>query len=710
MNRNLSQLDELQFLSEFRNPRQVLYRHAPWLKNGYDDMIWECQFGTATSFKIDFQVKLNDGTLLSENKHKSLLETLKSWICSSCQSDLCGGRTYAGATMAHQVTRTVKLIDYLLLNSEKFDISNFGLKSISEDDLTSLLAQLAITSETSTSIYSWPTRLAQYLRTVIASSDIRELEFLIETRAELSATFVPAQDRMLDLSDKEVILAKAWLFRLGYYGCNGEWRNTPSTAILASAIYAETLLGKVKKPVPPELILDVSYSIEREHAGVPVTADDDGQMSIREWSRYKGALENLLVLEELALPIPSESIRKICPKDFNHFLSRSIPGRFKTLPQDVVLYSLRSAADFIISRGDSIIDSVINVITYSRRSNTPCRAISTSKLADLICPKLTKLGTRTWSLGAKVSGRARTARRLHGNGAAREQAKNAYFVALRENQGLWELIRVLYGAVQTVVGILMARRQEELRKLTCSKALDKSGRYMIFANGKSGVGDIRQLEARPIPSLAADAIRMLMRFHTSMRNLGVSDGDPLLFSYPSADGTRICALLSPAYNESLDRFCDYAETPLTEDGLRYYLRQHQLRRSFAMAFFWGGSFGGLDTLRWFLGHTDVEHLYHYITESVPGAVLRSIKVDYATHAMESHTVESDAFSEFVRSTFGISTYTVLDSEEVEEYVGLLLDRGDVSVEPEFFELDGQKRYKIVIKICNLKLIEKKNDR
>ena len=47
-----------------------------------------------------------------------------------------------------------------------------------------------------------------------------------------------------------------------------------------------------------------------------------------------------------------------------------------------------------------------------------------------------------------------------------------------------------------------------------------------------------------------------------------------------------------------------------------------------MCFFWGSGFGSLDTLRWFMGHTNIEHVYHYITESTSGEVLRNVKTQF----------------------------------------------------------------------------------
>ena len=50
-------------------------------------------------------------------------------------------------------------------------------------------------------------------------------------------------------------------------------------------------------------------------------------------------------------------------------------------------------------------------------------------------------------------------------------------------------------------------------------------------------------------------------------------------------------------------------------------------------FFWSNAYDGLDTLRNFLGHTDAEHLYHYITTELSGAVLSSAKAQYLTETI-----------------------------------------------------------------------------
>jgi hypothetical protein len=155
-------------------------------------------------------------------------------------------------------------------------------------------------------------------------------------------------------------------------------------------------------------------------------------------------------------------------------------------------------------------------------------------------------------------------------------------------------------------------------------------------------------------------------------------------------------MTSSTYNQNLDLFCDWAEVPLDSAGRRFYLRQHQLRRLFCMLFFWGNSFGGLETLRFFLGQTDPAHLYNYITESTPGAVLRGAAAEWATYHIQHGQPESDELSEELFETFGTRDFEVLDSDTLQSYLELLMEEGRLSIEPEF--LDGGKRYRIAVRL------------
>jgi hypothetical protein len=106
----------------------------------------------------------------------------------------------------------------------------------------------------------------------------------------------------------------------------------------------------------------------------------------------------------------------------------------------------------------------------------------------------------------------------------------------------------------------------------------------------------------------------------------------------------------------------------------------------------------MDTLRWFLGHTDIKHLYHYITESTTGDVLRSVKADYASQVLKQQPTEAPDLAELVEKHFGTSKFSVLDSAELDEYVEELMIEGRVEIEPEFFEASEGNSYRILIKV------------
>src|SRR6185437_10835464 len=146
-----------------------------------------------------------------------------------------------------------------------------------------------------------------------------------------------------------------------------------------------------------------------------------------------------------------------------------------------------------------------------------------------------------------------------------------------------------------------------------------------------------------------------------------------LFSHPAGIGNLALVRCTPgSFCGSLDYFSDYFELPGEKPGTRYYIRQHQLRRFFAMVFFWSGSFGGLDTLRYFLGHANLEHVYRYITENTPGAVLRAVKAEWASKVLLIGQEVSSGLGEFVQRVYRIADFRLLTEEELSEYIEVLL--------------------------------------
>jgi hypothetical protein len=184
--------------------------------------------------------------------------------------------------------------------------------------------------------------------------------------------------------------------------------------------------------------------------------------------------------------------------------------------------------------------------------------------------------------------------------------------------------------------------------------------------------------------------------------IGYIDKLQTLFSAPDFRGGPALNECTPyVYNRNLDIFCDYFETPRNSAGERYYFRQHQIRRFFAMLFFYCGSFSKLETLQWMLGHTDPIHVYRYITESTDGAVLASAKAHYVAEQLHYGDVENyQALADLLKQHHGCDDFSLIDTDDLEDYIQDLVDGGWVEIEPEFFTDHQKIKFKVVARLIN----------
>jgi hypothetical protein len=358
-------------------------------------------------------------------------------------------------------------------------------------------------------------------------------------------------------------------------------------------------------------------------------------------------------------------------------------NRFATLPSQVVLDSVKNAIEFHLQYVEGLVFSLKNLLLKIQEKlavanegarTSVAKLISPKEFSALLHPQMQEIGVEKWTISKE---------------------KN-YFDALRSNKGLGEFIRIYYGSVQIVVSALMARRQAEIVSLKTDSCLDESKRYLVFGKAKS----TRLLEgrrvqvARPIDEIAVEMIEKLIEIHEMYLEMGFTKKTGHLFDVISLHNpTKMLSVLNyhHGYAQNLDLFCDYFETPL-RDGKRFYIRTHQLRRFFALSFFWGSGFGGMDTLRWFMGHTDLQHLYHYITENTPGEVLRNAKSQFLAETLNEHT----ELRELISDRYGTVDFTVLSTGELEEYIDELILSEEVDLEPEFIDDDSGQSYRLLV--------------
>lgn len=117
-----------------------------------------------------------------------------------------------------------------------------------------------------------------------------------------------------------------------------------------------------------------------------------------------------------------------------------------------------------------------------------------------------------------------------------------------------------------------------------------------------------------------------------------------------------------------------------------------------MLFFHSSQVGGLETLQWMLGHTDPEHVWHYITESVQGSVLRGAKAQYVAESLVRGGTEYSNLTDFVYDRFNTTEFSVIEVDELEEYIDELIKEGKATVEPEFFVDGNERKMRIITKI------------
>jgi hypothetical protein len=314
--------------------------------------------------------------------------------------------------------------------------------------------------------------------------------------------------------------------------------------------------------------------------------------------------------------------------------------------------------------------------------------------------------------------------------------------AIRNNESLFELYGVLIGSCQYLTGIISARRQDELVSLESSGNLSPNKNpfeegnenieyNLIFKLKKSGNGgklSTNKIIERPITTSLAKTIWRLEAFNEAAISQGVVKGKTLgLFNNLDA---RRCHISKPdvnTFNTHLDLICDYFEIPLVKmnngELRRQYVRQHQLRRFFALLFFWQKRFQGLEALRWMLGHTDMSHLYHYISSNEVGDILNGVKATVIVQGVLNKDGELEKLKSIgeLKATLAKkynagaviideleSVIDLADDDDItapnidqlkaeanlESNLEELLKTGEISLEPNFFKVtdeDGQVR-------------------
>lgn len=724
--------------------------HKPyWLHSDFEAPLWQIEINIGESKKpryltFDWQaVVLDDGKRLTDPCHAPFLLAFKYWVTATDNPRHNGGVLINGVTINQKLNSVRTLINALLLHTTHLKLSELHLSGLTQEFLLDIFIKLAKAGDIVDGLYNHTQRVTTLLRQHFTSiSDDEASRFAVEY--PYITRHLTDDEQSLSLSLNERIKACCWLHSIDYYCRFGERKNGGGIKVFYAAgnknalspyLYDGKILPlRMTFPNIDELRLKPENA-STEYRAVP---NSDSSKGIGE-----GRLTQLFQVLPLLHSFRDKDGVSLCPihaldginlKRIQQHAKVKAQGRYKTLPVKMVFDLIDKTYEFTKKHQDFILDSVLSVVAKAQTKSVKNNSnpnfiqknnkehnpdISSSERCEwlrtqaqgLIAPELNGLGVKEVSLPSNT---------------------DDVFNLRRNSPSLLDLYIVLIGSIQVLTGVIMAKRQDELVSLKshgnlvpnidpASKKGQKSDFFLTAKLKKSGSGGQLERNAtikRPIPRAFALLIWKLEQFNQAVTKAKCNRNDLLLFNNVAYQKMTFGRSNVHNYNANLDAVCDYFETPLVDFGdgdiRRYYVRQHQLRRFFAMVFFWSKGFDGLDSLRWMLGHTDIEHLHNYITESESGEVLNGVKASYLRDAMENNKLENiDRLRELIAKRYGvnasdISLNSVKDSvniyddeedyqtlpkigklrkqEELESHILELLNDNVISLEPEFFSI------------------------
>lgn len=253
-----------------------------------------------------------------------------------------------------------------------------------------------------------------------------------------------------------------------------------------------------------------------------------------------------------------------------------------------------------------------------------------------------------------------------------------------------------------MITLLSCSRRAEVIELTGEDIINRSGRYYldVFLR-KTGLDFSRDKIVKPVPKILDEAIKQIEKLKSTLKMLYKSD-DSLFHS-------RIFFKLSQVGVSPMGASDIYI--PLRElsgclglkdsSGNDWTVLPHQLRRFFAISFFHcAGAENSLPALSWFMGHKDLGGTWRYIKESLTGREISASEAAMAASAVCSNDSSEGArkLREVLYEHFGCSNLSLMNEEDIQDYLEMLSERGVYSATPIQICSGKQKRVSVLITI------------
>lgn len=639
----------------------------------FDNNIWKIKIATKKTTLNFNNIKIDNNKNLIENNN--LLNTFKYWLCIQGHPIFNKGILIKPETLYLNLSNTIDFINYILLNSEKLQLSKLSLLYVDSNFILDFLLNIG-TKGKYNGIYNYSFLATEYLK---ANTGNIKLSELIEFEEKYPVKNINYESKNLSLDITDIRKSRYWVYH--------------NKINIPDEIYNGKILKTNKKfPIFDEL--RITSNINTEYPRLSVTTNSEEDFSYQVLQTYIKTIKSLTLvhMQEDYAQLLNFDLTGINIKRINREINLKKPGRYVTLPADVTFKTIKDSFEYIHKNMDFLHDLILDYCIF--KENFP-----SGTLQQLIRTHPHK--NKIKEFGIKRLNNSKTF---------------DYFINLRNNSGLVESYNIMLACCLILIGALTARRMSEILELDAfncvipnkiNPILNQNIDFeIVFDNRKSGIGGEhfhREKLARPIPKSLAVIIFKLQEFNKKIIKYIPQEKDNLtLFNFLNINKLIFKKLSYQQSCEILNNYCDYFETKIILDNSiykRYYIRQHQLRRFFAMMFFWSKGFDGLDTLRYILGHTDIEHLYHYITEPITGGVLNGIKAHTLTEAylgnskVKIQNIES--LREILLNYFKVTDIELLDFNLINKdknkkfilnKINYLIDEHIIDLKPFFFTI------------------------
>jgi hypothetical protein len=738
-------------------------RQPDWLESRFPENKWVLTFGKIPRTIHWDTVYLDDGKKLTDTKHQKLLNSFKYWITAADNPLENGGKVISPKTAYHKVIKVIALINAILLHSKELKLARFHLQNVNDDFWLNILTKYAEYGNFQ-GVYEIDKRTQALLDdTSQGVSDVDAQTF--KEKYPYVIQDIAQDERFLFLAEREK--ACAWLFEQGYYHIGKYIKYTGNGAVLGKLLFKGKMLYHGIN-IPSYAELHLKPPKRRSEYRAVENRDESISTNQQYISAYIEVIRLIHTnLEREDAASPSILSERVSAGSISQLVNLKKLGRTRTLPPTFVFNLIRQCYEFAkehlpTEKGAvTLLDETLTLLakakskSIAKNSNSYRPRQEGPKWNEELHRGMASTERGYWFQTEAIN--CLSSEYLK-KGIKQAQSflysvENRY-ERVRANESLFDLFSVLQGAIQVLVGAIMARRQDELIKLKPHGNLSpnvnpfseegaKTEYNLIFKVKKTGSEGINATIERPVPLSIARLIWQLEQFNIKASELKLCQGKLSLFNNLSSAQCQLSLVDKNRYNAHLDALCDYVETDLVQydngEYRRNYVRQHQLRRFFAMAFFWSKGFDGMDALRWMLGHSDMEHLYHYISESEPGAVLNGAKasvivrgvVDSKSELAKLKGIEDVRKIIAERLTDDSSTPITIESvseaaedyddesyltvphisqiqkeQDIETEVIQLLEEGRITLEPEFFTIedaDGNatQTFNLILKIKDL---------